>query len=291
MAKPKIGFLGATTPLVWHRNKAAFNLGMKKLGYTTADIECRWAHGKHYRRAARELIDAGVKVIVTGGTHAIQHAQDVTSGGTPIVFATAGDESVAGPGKNTTGIGNQQDLCVDDRLKWLKQIIPNIERVAVVGNFDLSNVCLELTQVKAKAAGYGLHVVECGVSTRRQIESCIQDHQDDVDALYVCTDPFVTTNAKYLNSLANDAGLPTMHGFEDYLEWGGLMSYGARLQDLFFRTCPMVHAIATGAARAEGTPCQHPGFFEFKMNFRIARTLGLTIPEALIGVVDVGAKP
>ena len=289
---PTIGFLGATTPAVWSAFVAAFVQRLRELGWVDGSniaIEYRWAEGRgeRYAEFAAEFIRRKVDVIVTAGTPAIIAVKKATSE-IPIVFAAAGDPvgtglvaSLARPGGNLTGLSNQQTDLAGGRLALLREVVPGLRRVAVMGNVSTPNVMLEMNEVLAAAAKLGIEVSKIEIKKTEDIVPGMEALNGRVDGLYVCTDPLITTHTARINTLAIAEKLPTMYAFREYVRAGGLMSYGPNFPDLFRRAAEFVDKILRGAKPAD-LPVEQPVKFDLIINTTTAKALGLTIPAALL---------
>jgi putative ABC transport system substrate-binding protein len=289
---PTIGFLGATTPTVWSAFVSAFLNRLRELGWIDGSniaIEYRWAQGREerYVEFAGEFIRLKVDVILTSGTGPVLAVKKATST-IPIVFAAAGDPvgtglvaSLARPGGNVTGLSNQQTDLAATRLALLREVVPSLRRVGVVGNVNTPNVTLEMNEVQATAAKIGLEVVRLEIKKPEDIVPGIEALKGRVDGLYVCTDPLITTYTVPINTLAAAEKLPTMYAFREYVRSGGLMSYGPNFPDLFRRSADYVDKILRGAKPAD-LPVEQPVKFDLIINLTTARALGLTIPEAFL---------
>ena len=168
----------------------------------------------------------------------------------PIVFAAAGDPvgtglvgSLARPGHNVTGLSNQQTDLAGNQLQLLGEVVPGLRRVAVMGNVDTPNVPLEMDEVRAAAAKLGLEVSAVAIRKMEDIVPGIEALKGRVDGLYVCTDPLITAHRIRINTFALSEKLPTMYAFREYVQAGGLMSYGPNFPDLFRRAGDFVDKI------------------------------------------------
>jgi putative ABC transport system substrate-binding protein len=289
---PVIGFLGATTPTVWSPFVAAFLGRLRELGWVDGrnmTIEYRWAEGRDERYAEHtaEFVRRGVNVIVTSGTgptlSVMQSTKDI-----PIVFAAAGDPvgtgivaSLARPGGNVTGLSNQQTDLAGNRLELLREVIPGLKRVAVMGNVNVPNVTLEMNEVQNVAPRLGIEVRRLEVHKTEDIVPGIEALAGKVQALYVCTDPLITTHTVRINTLALTEKLPTMYAFREYVRQGGMMSYGPNFPDLFRRAGDFVDKILKGAKPAD-IPVEQPVKFDLIVNLTTAKALGLAIPEVFL---------
>jgi putative ABC transport system substrate-binding protein len=160
----------------------------------------------------------------------------------PIIFATAGDPvgnnlvaSLAQPGGNVTGLSLQMGDLTGKRLELLREVVPGLRRVAIMANVGNPFTVLELGEVQAAAGTLGLELVTLEIRHAQDIVPAFEALKGRSEALYVCTDALINTNRIRINILAVGARLPTMHGSRDYVETGGLMSYGVNFPDLFRR--------------------------------------------------------
>jgi putative tryptophan/tyrosine transport system substrate-binding protein len=289
---PTIGFLGTTTPSVWSAFVAAFLRRLRELGWIderTVAIEYRWAQGRDelYAEFAAEFVRRNVDVIVTGGTDATIAAEKATAE-IPIVFAAAGDPvgaglvaSLAHPGGNITGLSSEQTDLAGYRLQLLSEVIPSVRRVALVGNIGSPLIILEMAAAEEAAPKLGLEVFRVAVRNTEDIDPAIESLKHQADALYVCTDPLMSTNRVRINTLAIDQKLPTMNSFREYVQAGGLISYGPNFPDLFGRAGDFVDKVLRGVKPAD-IPVEQPVKFDLIINMTTAKTLGLTIPEKIL---------
>jgi putative ABC transport system substrate-binding protein len=289
---PVIGFLGATTPSVWSPFVDAFLQRLRELGWvdgSTVAIDYRWAQGRDERYAefAAEFVRRKVDVIVTAGTDATMAVEKTTSE-IPIVFAAVGDPvgtglvaSLAHPGGNVTGLSNEQTDLAGYRLELLHEVVPSVRRVALLGNIDSPLILLEMKAAEEAAPKLGLEVFRLGIRKTEDIEPAIESLKDFADALYVCTDPLVSTNRVRINILAIGEKLPTMNSFREYVQAGGLISYGPNFPDLFRRAGDFVDRILRGTKPAD-LPVEQPVKFDLMINTTTAKVLGLTIPEKIL---------
>ena len=285
---PTIGFLGQSTRSAATEWTAAFVQRLRELGRIegrTVAIEYRWAEGREERFAeiAAEFVRLKVDVIVTSGTPAVMASKKATSV-IPIVFATAGDPvgtglvaSLAHPGGNATGLSNQMVDTGGKKLELLREIVPGLSRLAVMGNIGNPLVVLEMSEVETSARTFGLKVAKSAI---RRVEDL-----NRADALYVASDPLLNSNRVRINTLALGARLPTMHGFREYVEAGGLMSYGPSLPNQFRRAADYVDKILRGA-KPDDLPIEQPTKFDLVINLTTAKALGLDVPPTLIARAD-----
>jgi putative tryptophan/tyrosine transport system substrate-binding protein len=289
---PTIGFLGASTPSAWSQWIAAFVQRLRELGWIegrTVAIEVRWAEGRNerYIEIAAEFVRLKVDVIVTAGGAAL--AAKRASSVVPIVFATAVDPlgsglvvSLARPGANATGMSQQSPDLVGKRLELLREVVPGLRRLAIMANVGNSGAVLEMGEFQASARTLGLEAATVEIRQADDIAPAFEALERRAEALYVCTDPLLFANRIRINTLALAARLPTMHGLREYVEAGGLMSYGANVPDLFRRAADFVDKILRGAKPAD-IPVEQPTKFDLVVNLTTAKALGLTVPPTLLG--------
>jgi putative ABC transport system substrate-binding protein len=292
---PTIGFLGASTQANWTHWTAAFVQRLRELGWIdgrNVAIEYRWAEGRSERFAefAAEFVQRKVDVIVTVGTPAIALKQ-VTST-IPIVFALAADPvgtgmvaSLARPGGNLTGLSIQSPDVAGKRIELLREVLPHLRRLAIIGNVGGSGYRLEMAAAQAAAAKLALEADVLAIRRMEDIAPAFATLKSDVQALYVCPDPLVNANHARINTLALGARLLTIHPFRDYLGAGGFMSYGANNADLFRRAGDYVDKILRGAKPAD-LPVEQPTKFELVINLITAQALSLKVPPTLLARAD-----
>jgi putative ABC transport system substrate-binding protein len=291
-AKPTIGFLVSGTALSHGPWVAGFVQRLRELGWIegrTVAIEYRWAEGRADRAAeiAAEFVQRKVDVIVTSGTAFVVAAKQATSV-IPIVFAAAGDPvgtgliaSLARPGGNITGLSIQQTDVAAKRLELLREVVPSLGRLAILGNVGGPAVVLDMREVEAAARTLGLEVIASEIRRGEDIVPAFEALNGRADALYVCLDPLTNAHRIRINTLALAARLPTMHPIREYVEAGGLMSYGPNTPDLFRRAADYVDKILRGAKPGD-IPVEQPRKFDLIINLTTAKALGLTIPEAFL---------
>jgi putative tryptophan/tyrosine transport system substrate-binding protein len=292
---PTIGFLGATTPSAQSLWTAAFVQRLRELGWIegrTVRIEYRWAEGRseRYAEIAAEFVRLNVDVIVTpgGATLAVKEATSAI----PIVFAAAGDPvgsgmvaSLARPGGNVTGSSLQSTDLAAKRFELLREMLPGQSRLAIMANGGYPAAVLEMHEVQAATRALGVEVVTLEIRRAEDIAPAFETLKSRADALYVVTDPLVSSNRARINTLALAARLPTMHGFRELVETGGLLSYGPTFPDLYARAADFVDKILRGAKPAD-IPVEQPTKFELVVNLKTAKALGLTIPQSILARAD-----
>jgi putative ABC transport system substrate-binding protein len=259
----------------------------------TIAIEYRWAEGRDERlvEIAAEFVRRKVDVIVTWGAEPAIIAKQATSV-IPIVFAAVGDPlgtglvaSLARPGGNITGLSNQSAELAGKRLELLREVLPGLRRLAIMFNVDAPASVLDMRGVQAAADTIGLEVATSEIRQSKDIAPAFDALKGHADALYVCTEPVVFTNLVGINILAAAARIPTMHGRREYVEGGGLMSYGTNFSELFRRAGDYVDKILHGAKPAE-IPVEQPTKFDLTVNLTTAKALGITVPLPLLARAD-----
>ena len=293
---PIIGFLSQSTRSASSEWVAAFVQRLRELGWNegrTIAIEYRWGEGREERFAevAAEFVRLKVDVIVTTGTLAVMAAKQATSV-IPIVFATAGDPvanhlvaSLARPGGNVTGLSVQSNELAGKRIELLREVVPGLRRLAIMGNVDNPFAALEMGEAQVAAGKVGLEVVTLEIRRAQDIVPGFETLKGRSEALYLCIDAVANTNRIPINILAVGARLPTMHGSRDYVEAGGLMSLGANYPDQFRRSADYVDKILRGAKPAD-IPVQQPTKFDLIVNLITAKALGLPVPATLLARAD-----
>jgi ABC-type uncharacterized transport system substrate-binding protein len=289
---PTVGFLVSGTPASHGQWFAGLAQRLRELGWIegrTVAIEYRWAEGRTERAAeiAAEFVQRKVDVIVTAGTAFVVAAKQATSV-IPIIFAAAGDPvgtglvaSLARPGGNITGLSIQQPDVAAKRLELLREVVPSLGRLAILGNVGGPAVVLDMREVQAAARTLGLDVITLEIRRGEDIVPAFEALNGRVEALYVVIDPLVNTHRIRINTLALAARVPTMHTFREGVEAGGLMSYGPNVPDLFRFAADYVDKILRGAKPGD-IPVEQPRKFDLIINLTTAKALGLTIPEAFL---------
>jgi putative tryptophan/tyrosine transport system substrate-binding protein len=293
---PTIGFLGALSPSAASQWTAAFVQRLRELGWIegrTVAIEYRWAEGHNARLAeiAAEFVQRKVDVIVTHSAEPVIAAKQATSV-IPIVIAAAADPvgtglvaGLARPGGNVTGLSLQATDLAGKRLELLREVVPGLRRMAIMANAGAPAAVVEIGEVQAAARTVGLEVATSEIRRAEDIAPAFEALKGRAEALYVIGDPLVNTHRLRINILALGARLPTMHSVREFVEAGGLMSYGANFADLFRRAADLVDKILRGA-KPDEIPVEQPTKFDLVINLTTAKALGLTVPEPFLLRVD-----
>ncbi len=290
---PRIGFLYHISPSVAPHYADPFRQGLRELGYVEGQnlaVEYRSAEGKLERLPdlAAELVRLGVEVIVVVTTQATLAAKNAT-GTIPIVMANAGDpvgaglvQSLARPGGNITGLSVLAPELSGKQLQLLKEVLPKVSRVAVLGNpgTPLYAVYLPETRAAGRALGVQLHLLE--VRGPDEFEGAFgAATKGRAGGLLVLADPLMTAHRTRVVALAAKHRLPAMYPFRDLVDVGGLMSYGASLSVNLRRAAVYVDKILKGAKPGD-LPVEQPTRFELVINLKTAKALGLTIPQTIL---------
>jgi putative tryptophan/tyrosine transport system substrate-binding protein len=291
---PIIGFLGANAT-TWSPWTTAFVQRLHELGWIeghTVAIEYRWNEGQPERIAeiAAEFIRLRVDVIVTNAIAAPTLKQATTV--IPIVFAIAPDPvrgglvaSLARPGGNVTGQSIQSIDLVGKRLALFREIVPHLRGLAIVFNADFSQTVAEADVVNATARTLDLEVVPLEIRRAEDVAPAFETLKSQIDAVYVVADALVSASRSRIITFALSRRLPTIFNTRDYVQAGGLMSYGANFPVLFRRAAEYVDKILRGA-KAGDLPVEQPTKFDLVINLTTARALGLTIPPTLLAIAD-----
>jgi ABC-type uncharacterized transport system substrate-binding protein len=259
----------------------------------TIIIDYRWADGSNARAAeiAAEFVRLKVDVIVTWANAMVVAAKQATTT-TPIVFAAAGDPlgtglvtSLARPGSNVTGLSLQQTEIASKRLEVLREAVPGLSRLAVLVNIGNPAAVLEMAEVRTAARELQLEVVPIEIRQTEDIQPAFVGLPARAEALYVVSDPLVGSNRVRITTLAAAARMPATYGLRDYVEAGGLMSYGPSFADLFRRAANYVDKILRGTNPGD-LPVEQPTKFERAINLKTAKALGLRIPQTLLATAD-----
>jgi putative ABC transport system substrate-binding protein len=290
---PTIGFLSPNSSVAAKPWTAAFVQRLSDLGWDegrNVHIEYRWQDGQAERAVqfVDELVRLKVDVILTHGVSAIVAAKQASST-IPTVFALATDpvgsgwvESLSRPGGNVTGLSIQARDLSGKRLELLREILPGLRRLGVIGD---SSGNLEMKEVEAVALQIGLESIAVHIRQGEEIAPAIAALMGRVDALYVCSTPLINTNRLGINDSALAAKLPTMHGYREAVVSGGLVSYGPNFPDLFRRSANFVDKILRGA-KPRDIPVEQPTKFDLVFNLKTAKALDLGVPQTLLARAD-----
>ena len=290
---PRIGYLGATSASSESLRHEAFRQGIREVGYIEGQnitIEYRYAEGKLDRlpALAAELVALKVDVIVTGGPQATRPAKKATAT-IPIVMAFDSDPvgngfvaSLARPGGNVTGLSALSPEISGKQLELLKEIVPTLSRVAVLGNSAEPANALVLREVELAAGAFGVKLQHLDVLGPKDIETAFRAaSKGRADAVLVLLSPVVISHRTQLVEIALKSRLPAIYFRPEFVEDGGLMSYATSFADLSRRAATYVDKILKGAKPAD-LPVEQPTKFELVINLKTAKQIGLTIPPDVL---------
>ena len=295
---PRIGFLLAPPRTALSEALDAFRQGLRELGYMDGQnilIEYRYAEGKFDRLPdlAAELVRLKIDLIVAaGGSQAIRAAKNANST-IPIVMTgtldPVGDAIIASfarPGGNITGLTLGGPELYGKRLELLKETVPKVMRVVVFWYRPTPAVPSYLNEIHASAKALGLQIQALEVRTSNDFESVFQAAaKGGARALTVSINPIFTGNRNKILEFAAKNRLPAMYPWREYVEDGGLMSYATKLSDLYRRSATYVDKILKGTKPAD-LPVEQPLKFEFIVNLKTAKQIGLTIPPNVLARAD-----
>jgi ABC-type uncharacterized transport system substrate-binding protein len=295
-AMPAIGLLHSQSPDTLASRLRAFRQGLKESGYVEGEnvaIEYRWAENQMDRLPilAADLVSRRVAVIAAIGP-AVFAAKAATTT-IPIVFGVPDDPvrlglvtSLARPGGNLTGINFFVGELTAKRLELLRTLVPGAVRVAVLVNPDDSITAAVLTDIEAAARAMGLHIQVFNAGTGREINAAFATFKGErPDALFVGPDPFFTSRRTQLTHLASRHALPTTYSVRDFVEAGGLISYGTNVVDAWRQVGGYAGRILKGTKPTD-LPVVQASKFELAINAETARMLDLTVPSSLLSVAD-----
>jgi putative tryptophan/tyrosine transport system substrate-binding protein len=297
---PRIGYLTGSSPSARSARIEAFGQGLRELGYVEGKnivIEYRYAEGKLDRMTelAADLVRLNVEVIVTGGPLVTRAAKEATTT-IPIVMTQDADPvgsgfvaSLARPGGNITGLSTLSPEINGKRLELLKEIVPKLSRVAVLGTSTRPGTAQELKEVELAAGAFGVELQYLDVLDPKDIETAFRAaSKGRVDAvLMLVSGGIVDAHRTTIVELAVKTRLPVIYGTggRAFVETGGLMSYGVNINDLDRRAATYVDKILKGTKPAD-LPVEQPTKFEFIINLKAAKQIGLAIPPNILARAD-----
>ena len=294
---PRIGYLTGASFSGQLPRTDAFHQGLRELGYVEGKniaIEWRYAEGKLDRlpALAAELVRLKVDVIVTGGSTITRAAKEATVT-IPIVMAQDNDPvgngfvaSLARPGGNITGLSILAPEISGKQLELLKETVPKLSRVAVLGNSTLPQYALVLREIELAAGAFGVKLQYLDVLAPRDIEPAFRAaSKGRAEAILVLGSSVNFSHRKQIVNLAVKSRLPSIYRSRVFVEDGGLMNYGASFNDLDRRAAIFVDKILKGAKPAD-LPVEQPTKFEFIINLKAAKQIGLTIPPNVLARAD-----
>jgi ABC-type uncharacterized transport system substrate-binding protein len=294
---PRIGFLIAVSPSTLSARVDAFREGLRQLGYVEGKnivVEYRYAEGNRDRlnELAAELVRLKVDVIVSAGPPPTLAAKEATLT-IPIVMGNDPDPvgngfvaSLARPGGNITGLSSLAPEISGKQVELLKEIVPKLSRVAVLGSSTNPGNAQALKEIDLAAKAFKVQLQYLEVQEPKEIEAVFHAaSKGRADAVLVLLNPVALSHRKQIADLAAKNRLPAMYYAPDYVEGGGLMSYGVSFTDLYRRAATYVDKILKGAKPAD-LPVEQPTKFELIINLKAAKQIGLTIPPNVLARAD-----
>ncbi len=296
-AMPVVGFLHYASATTLAHLAEAVRLGLKEAGYIEGQnvaIEYRWAEG-HYDRLpalAADLVRRQVTVITAGGAVAAQAAKEATAA-IPIVFTSGADPIASGlvkglsrPGANLTGVSLLAAEMGAKRLELIRDLLPKARTVAMMINPTFPGAESEMTEVEVAGRTIGMQIHGAKATSPGNIDAALAAFsQLHVDAFIVGADGYFITRRDQLASLAAHYAIPGIYPFPDFPQAGGLLSYGVSLADAYRQAGVLTGRVLKGAKPAE-LPVMQPTKFEFVLNLKTAKALGLEVPATVLARAD-----
>jgi putative ABC transport system substrate-binding protein len=292
-AGPLVGFLNSASPDTYRFNADSFREGLARAGFVegrNVRIEERWANGDYEAlpRLAAELVAKGVVAIAATGDVASARAAQGASQTVPVVFTIGGDpvrfglvKSLNRPGGHLTGILFNQNVLGAKRVELLREIAPNVSRVALLMNPTNPNVQIEQADAEAGARKLGLETVTLNARNAREIEVAFEQLlRAKADGIITATDPIPLDRREQIVAFANRHKLPLMGFVRQFAAVGGLLSYGPSISWMYRQAGEYIGQILKGSNPAE-MPVLQPTQFELVINLKTAQALGLTVPLTL----------
>ena len=293
----RVGYVGAGSQATAGHHATAFVQGLRELGYVDGHnivIEYRWADGKleSLPGFVADFVRLKVDVIVSSATPAIRFAKEQTSS-IPIIMAGVTDPvgsgfvaSLAKPGGNITGLTHIAPDLTGKRLELLKEVVPRLSRVAVLWNPNQPGQQAAYKESLAEAQALKVTLISLEARNQEEIQKVLSGiGKDRPQALFELPDPLIFFNRKLITEAVAKQKLPAMYSFTEYVEAGGLMSYGTSFPALFQRAAVYVDKILKGAKPAD-LPVEQPTKFELIINLKAAKQIGLTIPPNVLARAD-----
>jgi putative ABC transport system substrate-binding protein len=291
---PLVGFLNSASPDTYRFNADSFRQGLAKAGFVedrNVRIEERWAHGNYEALPglAAELVAMGVVAIAATGDVASARAAQHASSTVPVVFTIGGDpvqfglvKSINRPGGHVTGILFNQNVLGAKRVELLREIAPNVSRVALLMNPTNLNFNVEQTDAEAGAKKLGLETVTLNARNAREIDAAFEQLlRAKADAFITATDPILLDRREQIVSFAHRQELPAVYYVRQFAAAGGLLSYGPSISWMYRQAGEYIGQILKGSNPAE-MPVLQPTQFELVINLKTAKALGIAIPQPLL---------
>jgi putative ABC transport system substrate-binding protein len=291
----RIGWMSAGSPTANDANMSAFLRGMRELGYIeerTFTMEPRFADGKNavMPEQAVELEHMGVDVIIAGPFAALQAAKQSTTR-VPIVMTPSADPVVTGivkdldrPGGNITGITEMMPELTPERIRLLKEIVPTLTRLAIMwrpGTLNEQTFEQMIAQSQAVAGSIGVHIQVVAAAKAEDFDAAfLAMDKERAEALIVLVNPMFFGQRKEIIERAAKQRLPAMYEWKQFVQGGGLISYGADVPDVYRRAAGVVDKILRGTNPGD-IPVERPTLFDMGVNTKTAKALAVTIPDRI----------
>jgi putative tryptophan/tyrosine transport system substrate-binding protein len=295
---PVIGFLGGGAPDAFAHVVGAFRQGLYETGFAEGQnvtIEYRWAEGQYDRlpELVAELVGRPVVVIVaTGGDVGVRAAKEATTA-LPIVFTSGSDPVAAGfvsslnrPGGNLTGVSLFVSVLEVKKLDLLRELVPTAAVIGFLLNPNNPRADVDTADMQAAARALGKQLLILKAGSENDLDAVLTNlAQQRVDALVVHTEPFFLSRRDHLVELAARHSIPTIYGLREFAAAGGLISYGTKLSDSYRQVGIYTGKILKGEKPVD-LPVVQPTKFEFVINLKTAKALGLEVPSTLLARAD-----
>jgi putative tryptophan/tyrosine transport system substrate-binding protein len=295
---PLVGFLNSASPNTYRFNADSFREGLAAAGFVAGRnvrIEERWAHGDYdaLPALAAELVGIGATVIAATGDVASARAAQRASSTVPVVFTIGGDpvrfglvKTINRPGGHATGILFNQNVLGAKRVELLREIAPNVSRVALLMNPNNPNVNLEQADAEAGARKLGIETVALNARNAAEMDGAFEQLlRAKADALITATDPIPLDRREQIASFALRQRIPAISFVRQFAAAGGLLSYGPSISWMYRQAGEYVAQILKGSNPAE-MPVLQPTQFELVINLKTAHGLGLKVPDKLLALAD-----
>jgi putative ABC transport system substrate-binding protein len=295
---PLVGFLNGASPDTYRFNADSFRQGLQKAGFVEGKnvrIEERWARGDYQKlpALASELVAMGAAAIAATGDVPSARAAQAASQTVPVVFTIGADpvrfglvESLNRPGRHVTGVSLLSSVLGAKRVALLHELVPGLSRIALLMNPTNPNSDAEQADAEAGARKLGLETIVLNAHNPQQIDAAFEEFvRAKAEAFITATDPILLDRREQIVSFAARQRVPAVYFVRQFAATGGLLSYGPSISWMYRQAGEYVGQILKGAKPAE-MPVMQPTQFEFVINLKTARSLGLSVPPALQAAAD-----
>jgi putative ABC transport system substrate-binding protein len=295
---PLVGFLNGASPETYRFNADSFREGLAKAGFVEGNnvrIEERWARGDYQAlpKLAAELVAMGVVAIAATGDVASARAAQAASDTVPVVFTIGSDPvrfglvtSLNRPGGHVTGVSLLSSMLGAKRVELLHELAPKVSRIALLMNPNNPNADAEQADAVAGARKLGLESIVLTARNEREIDAAFQELvRAKADAFFTATDPILLDRREQIVSFAARQAMPAVYFVRQFAVVGGLLSYGPSINWMYRQAGEYVGQILKGANPAE-MPVMQPTQFEFVLNLKTAKAVGLSVPQSLLVAAD-----